>query len=126
MSITKEVQSRARTDAKKLETTKEENEVLEIALKEVQIECEEEKKHVDKLDQILEEVFQMIPDNTLAGELNVEEKIKRIAQAMDSYKQEIIELVGKLTPTTPPKVRSEREKQDNKTHRYYHAGSKRR
>jgi hypothetical protein len=44
MSITQEVQSRARMDATNLETTKEEKEVLEISLKEVQIECEEEKQ----------------------------------------------------------------------------------
>jgi hypothetical protein len=29
---------------------------------------------------------------------------------MKGYKQEIVELVGKLTPTTPPKVRSKRQK----------------
>jgi hypothetical protein len=51
----------------------------------------------------------MIPDNVLAGEINEEENIKRVAQTMDSYKNEIIELYGKLTPTTPPEVRSERE-----------------
>jgi hypothetical protein len=33
---------------------------------------------------------------------------------MDGYKQEIIELAGKLTPTTPPEVRSEREQQETK------------
>jgi len=38
MSIAQEVQSRASTNAKNLETTKEEKEVLEIVLKEVQIE----------------------------------------------------------------------------------------
>jgi hypothetical protein len=41
MGIIEEVQSRSRTDATNLETTNEEKEVLEIALKEVQIECEE-------------------------------------------------------------------------------------
>jgi hypothetical protein len=64
------------------------------------------------LEQRLEEVFQTIPDSALAGELNAEEKIKRIAQTMEGYKQEIVELVGKLTPTTPPEVRSEREQQE--------------
>jgi hypothetical protein len=41
MCIIEEVQSRSRTDATNLETINEEKEVLEIALKEVQIECEE-------------------------------------------------------------------------------------
>jgi hypothetical protein len=44
-------------------------------------------KCADKLEQRLEEVFQMIPDSALAGELNAEEKIKRIVQMMDGYKQ---------------------------------------
>jgi hypothetical protein len=78
MSITQEVQSRARTNATNLETSKEEKEVLEIALKEVQIECKEEKKRADKLEQRLEEVFQMIPDSALGGEISAEENIKRI------------------------------------------------
>jgi hypothetical protein len=43
ISVAHEVQSRARSDATKLETTQEEKEVLEIVLKETQIEHEEEK-----------------------------------------------------------------------------------
>jgi hypothetical protein len=52
--------------------------VLETILKEVQIEREEEKKHAKKIEQIIEEVFQMIPNNVLTRDLNVEEKIKMI------------------------------------------------
>jgi hypothetical protein len=62
-----------------LDTTKEEKEVLETILKEVQIDHEEEKQCTDKLEQRIEEVFQTIPDNALVGELNIEENIKRIA-----------------------------------------------
>jgi hypothetical protein len=90
MRVAQEVQSRARTDATNLETTKEEKEVLEIALKEVQIERDEEKQHIENLEQRLEEVFQTILDNTLAEELNTKENIQRIAWMMDSYKHEII------------------------------------
>jgi hypothetical protein len=61
MSVAKEVQSRARTYATNLETTKEEKEVLEISLKEVQIERDEEKQCAENLEQRLEEVFQTIP-----------------------------------------------------------------
>jgi hypothetical protein len=43
ISVTHEVQSRARIDAMKLETTKEVKEVLYIALKEVQLERDKEK-----------------------------------------------------------------------------------
>jgi hypothetical protein len=44
MSVAHEVQSRARTDVTKLETTKEEKEILEISLKEVQLKRDEEKQ----------------------------------------------------------------------------------
>jgi actin-like ATPase involved in cell morphogenesis len=50
----------------------------------------------------------MIPDNALTGKLSMEENIKRIAQTMDEYKQEIVELIRKLTQTTPPEVQSDR------------------
>ena len=43
MSVAQEVQSRARMNETNLDITKEEKEVLETVLKEVQIECEEEK-----------------------------------------------------------------------------------
>jgi hypothetical protein len=64
------------------------------------------------LEQRLEELFQTISDNKLAGEINAEEKLNKIAQRMEEYKHEIVELVGKLTPTTPPEVKLEREQQE--------------
>jgi hypothetical protein len=48
-------------------------------------------------------------DNALVGEINTEEKLHKIAHAMDEYKHEIKELVEKMTPTTPLEVRIERE-----------------
>jgi hypothetical protein len=41
-------------------------------------------------------------EKALAGELSAKENINRIVQKMEGYKKEIVELVGKLTPTTPP------------------------
>jgi hypothetical protein len=61
-------------DETHLEIAKEEKEVLEIFLKEVQIKWEENKQHIDKLEQRLEEVFQTIPDSALTGELNAKER----------------------------------------------------
>jgi hypothetical protein len=49
MSVAQEVQSRARTNATNLETTREAKEVLETILTEVQLEREEE-KHVVRID----------------------------------------------------------------------------
>jgi hypothetical protein len=106
-----EVQSRARTYVMNLETTREEKEILEIALKEVQLERDEEKQCTEKLEQRLEEVFQTIPDNALAEELSTEEKIQKIAQAMEGYRQEIIDLAEKVIPSTPPEIKAQREQQ---------------
>jgi hypothetical protein len=110
-SVAHEVHSRERIDATNLKTTKEAKEVLETVLTELRLEKEKEKKRVERLEQRIEELFQAIPDNTLTGKINTEEKIKNITQTMEEYKQEIIELVGKITPKKPPKVRSEREEQ---------------
>jgi hypothetical protein len=60
----------------------------------------------EKLEQILEEVFQTIPDNALAEELSTEEKIQKIMQAIEGYRQEILDLVEKVIPSTPLEVRS--------------------
>jgi hypothetical protein len=70
ISVAHEVQSRARTDAMNLETTKEVKEILEISLNQVQLERDEEKQCMEKLEQRLEEVFKTIPDNALAEELS--------------------------------------------------------
>jgi hypothetical protein len=70
-----------------LERAKEVNEILEIALKEVPLERDEEKQCMKKLEQRLKEVFQTIPYNALAGEFNAKEKIQKIAHSMDNYKQ---------------------------------------
>jgi hypothetical protein len=91
-------------DTTNLEIDKEAKEVLETILTEVWIERDEEKQRADKLEKGLEEFFQMIPYNTLARELSAEEKLKRITHMMEGYKHEIVELVGKMTPTTPPEV----------------------
>jgi hypothetical protein len=79
MSVEQEVKSRARKNEKNLETIKEEKEILEITLKEVHIERDEEKKCAEKLEQTLEEVFQTILDIALAEQLNAKENIQRIA-----------------------------------------------
>jgi hypothetical protein len=43
------------------------------------VEREEEKHRVDSLERRLEEVFQTILDSALVGEINTEEKLKKIA-----------------------------------------------
>jgi len=58
-----------------------------VVLKEVWIEHEGERRRIDRLEKILEEVFQTILDSVLTGENNAEEKLKKITQTMDEYKQ---------------------------------------
>jgi hypothetical protein len=66
VNLIQKVQSRARTDAKILETSRVAKEVLETILIEVQIEHEEEKWHVDRPEQRLDKVFQTIMESALA------------------------------------------------------------
>jgi oligoendopeptidase F len=111
ISVMHEVQSRARTYAMNLETTKEVKEILEISLNQVQLERDEEKQRMEKIEQRLEEVFKTIPDNAQAEELSTEEKIQKIVQAMESYRQEITDLEEKVIPSTPPEIKAQREQQ---------------
>jgi hypothetical protein len=75
ISVPHEVQSRARTYAQNLETSRAVREVLEIFITEVQIEHEEEKWCAERLEKILEEVFQTILESAVVGEINTKEKL---------------------------------------------------
>jgi len=55
--VAHEVQSKARMNATNLETIKEAKEVLEIVLIEVLLECREDKRRTNRLEESLEEVF---------------------------------------------------------------------
>jgi predicted nucleic acid-binding Zn-ribbon protein len=72
---------------------------------------------MERLEERLEEVFQTIPESALARKINAEEKLQTIVQEMDEYKQDIRELVQKITPTTPPEFRKKRRKKGNRTSR---------
>jgi hypothetical protein len=59
----------------------------------------------------LKEFFTIIPENAEEVVRNVEEHIQIIVWTLEDYKKDIEELKEKLTPTTPPKVTTEREQQ---------------
>jgi hypothetical protein len=112
VSIAQEIQSRARTDATELQTTKDIKDTLKITLNEVQVEKDQEKKHIGQIEECIEEVFKSIPDNTQEGaHLQTEEKIGKIAQAMENYKSHITGLDGTIEPKHTPEVSSQREKE---------------
>jgi exonuclease VII large subunit len=77
----------------------------------VKLETQEEKQHMNNLEQKLKEVFTRIPDSAQVATRNVEEQIQIIAQMLENYKKEIEDLKEKLTPNTPLEVTSEREQQ---------------
>ena len=54
-----------------------------VVLKEAWIEHEGERRRIDRLEKILEEVFQTILNSALAGEINTKEKLKKIAHTME-------------------------------------------
>jgi hypothetical protein len=64
----------------------------------VKIEHEEDKQQIDKVEKILKEVFQMIPDNTLTRELNVIVQkchiyaSKTLAHPFSSFPNHIVEV----------------------------------
>jgi hypothetical protein len=54
-------------------------------------------------------VFQAILDNEGIQGVSVQEKMQKIAQTMQHYKDQIKELEERAVPTTPPEIRVQRE-----------------
>jgi hypothetical protein len=67
--------------------------------------------HIERIEKQVEEVFKTISDNTQGENIPTEGKIEKITQAMEAYRVQIIELTKLLVPTTPPEVRTQREKE---------------
>jgi len=51
-------------------------------------------------------MFQTILDNAGLEEVSLEEKMKKIAEALEQYKIQIKELEERALPTTTPKLRA--------------------
>jgi hypothetical protein len=95
-----------------LQASKYLRDTLKITLNEVYIEKDEEKQRILQIEQHVEEVFKSIPDSTKEGEhLQTEENIGIISHEMENYKSHITDLITLLKPSTPPEVRSQREKE---------------
>jgi peptidoglycan hydrolase CwlO-like protein len=59
---------------------------------------------VDEMENQINIVFQAISDDTTSEEASSEEKITKIAQTLQQYKEKIKELEERAVPTTPPAV----------------------
>jgi Mg2+ and Co2+ transporter CorA len=58
----------------------------------------------------IDAVFEAISDDTVSEETSLEEKITKIMQTLQQYKEHIKELEERTIPMTPPAVRAQREK----------------
>jgi hypothetical protein len=63
VSVTQEVQSRARKDTTELQETRDGKEALELVIEQVKFETREEKECIDKIKQGVTTVYNHIPDN---------------------------------------------------------------
>jgi hypothetical protein len=107
ISVAQEIQSRARSDATNLQTTQEENITLKEEISQEGKEKKLAQQKVEEMEKHIGAVFQTIPDNAGSEEVSSEEKMKKIAQALEQYKRQIKELEEHAVPTTPPEVRAQ-------------------
>jgi hypothetical protein len=75
-----------------LQVTRDGKDALEILVDKFHVETQEEKKHANKLEKKLKEVFTKILDNVQATMSSATENIQIITQTLEYYKKEIEEL----------------------------------
>jgi hypothetical protein len=107
ISVVQEIQSRERSDATNLQIAQEENITLKEAINQEGKEKKIVQQKVEEMEKHISEVFQTIPDNAESEEVSSEEKMRKIAQALEQYKSQIKELEERAVPTTPPEVRAQ-------------------
>jgi hypothetical protein len=111
VSVMQEVQSRSREDVTNLEISREVKDILQVTCEQITLEKEEERQCVDKLEKQLTKVYNNISNYAQEPKVIAEEKIQKIVQPLERYKQKIAELVENFTPRTPLEVMEEREKE---------------
>jgi len=105
-----EIQSRERSDATNLQLAQEDNTSMKEAISQEGKERKIEQQKLDEMEKHINVVFQAILDSTESEEESSEEKIRKITQTMEKYKEHIKELEEHAIPTTPPELRAQREK----------------
>ena len=67
---------------------------------------------MDRIQQVLVISYEKIPKSAQTIELTMMQKIDRIVQTIDQYKQDIEHLQEQLMPTTPPEVKDQRKNEE--------------
>jgi hypothetical protein len=114
VSVAQEIQSRERSDATNLWIAQEENTIMKEVISQEGQEKKRVQQKLDEMENQIHVVFQAISDNAESEEASSEEKMRKIAQMLQQYKDQIKELEEHAVPTTPPDVRTQRE-QDTTT-----------
>jgi hypothetical protein len=110
VSVAQEIHSRIRYDMTNIQITQEENTILkEVIIQEGQEKNMAQKK-VDEMENQIHVVFKAIIDSVESEGASSEEKMRNIVHTLQQYKDQIKELEDLTIPTTPPYVRSKREK----------------
>jgi hypothetical protein len=92
---------RARTDVTSLKLANEVKNTLDLTIDQVEFKRDTVKHRTERLEKKLEEVFKTILDNMQRENIHAEEKIEKIALAMEDYRNNITKLTKILAPGTP-------------------------
>jgi hypothetical protein len=87
VSVSKEIQSRARFDAMNLQLAQKENTLLKEALSQEGKNKNMAQKKVEEMENQIQEVFQSISDNEGVQAASSQEKMKKIAHIFQQYKE---------------------------------------
>jgi predicted nucleic acid-binding Zn-ribbon protein len=104
VSIAQEIQSRSSSDTTNLQLVQEKNVALKEAINQEGQRKEIVKQKVVHMETQIDTFFQAISDETVLEETYSEEKITKIAQTLQQYKEQIKELEECIVPMTSPAV----------------------
>jgi hypothetical protein len=110
VSIAHEIQSKARLNAMNLQLAQEYNTSLKEALIQEGKEKNMVHQKVDEMENQIQAVFQAISNSEGVHAASSQEKMRKIVQTLQHYKEQIKEMEEHAVPTTPPEVRAQREK----------------
>jgi len=94
-----------------LKIVQEENMALKEAISQEGQRKEITQKKVDQIVTQIDVFFQSISYDTVYDETSLEEKIMKISQTLQQYKDQIKEMEEGVVPMNPPTVRVQREKE---------------
>jgi hypothetical protein len=110
VSVMQEIQSGEIFDVTNLQLAQEDNTSLKEALRQKGKEKNISQQKVDEMENQSQAVFQSISDNKGVQAASSQEKMRKIVQTLQQYKEHIKELEEHVVPMTPPEVREKIEK----------------